>query len=283
MEGEKGNVNSFISLALDSSGTPHIGYYHSINHDLKYAVKSGGIWTIDTVDSPGDVGSHASLALDSSGNPHISYHDYTNRDLKYAVKSGGIWTIEIVESAAEVGSFTSLALGSSGNPHIIFFSPNEDLKYAVKSDNEWSFEIVNSDDAVGPYTSLALDSSGNPHVSHFFQAQFGFNQTIDLAYSVKSGDTWTVETINSAGNIGLRTSLVLDSNDNTHISYFTISGGGWGSNGDLTYTVSGPPPIVDIQPIYSWLILIIVLLLLAFMIRRVLRNRSDDDPELMPE
>lgn len=75
------------SLALDSSGNPHIGYYNKTEGDLKYAVKSGGTWSFETVDSAGDVGGYSSLALDSFDNPSISYYDATNGDLKYAFSS----------------------------------------------------------------------------------------------------------------------------------------------------------------------------------------------------
>ena len=45
------------------SQVPHISYYDSTNGDLKYAAKSGGSWTLETVDAPGDVGRYTSLVL----------------------------------------------------------------------------------------------------------------------------------------------------------------------------------------------------------------------------
>ena len=78
-----GYMGLYTSLALDSSGNPHISYCDYTNSDLKYTAWDGNTWNIETVDSGGDVGQDTSLALDSSGNPHISYFDWTNRDLKY--------------------------------------------------------------------------------------------------------------------------------------------------------------------------------------------------------
>ena len=42
---------------------PHISYYDIDNGDLKYAVKSGGVWTPETADATGRVGGYTSLVL----------------------------------------------------------------------------------------------------------------------------------------------------------------------------------------------------------------------------
>ena len=65
-----GPVGQATSLGLDAGGTPHITY---TNLNLRYAVKTGGSWSIETVDATGDVGRYTSLELDAQGNPHISY------------------------------------------------------------------------------------------------------------------------------------------------------------------------------------------------------------------
>ena len=66
------------------AGNPHISYYDESNGHLKYATKTGSLWTNETVDTAVNVGGYTSLVLDGTGNPHISYRDFGNNDLKYA-------------------------------------------------------------------------------------------------------------------------------------------------------------------------------------------------------
>ncbi len=140
----QGNVGKPSSIALSSSGFPHISYCDDALQDLKYARWSGTSWEIETVDLK--CVDSTSIALDVNGYPHISYWESANRDLKYAKWTGSIWEKETVDSEGDVGHFQSMALDSNGNPHISYcdHSPNYDLKYARMVDMEVnSLSILN--------------------------------------------------------------------------------------------------------------------------------------------
>jgi hypothetical protein len=58
-----------------------------------------------------------------------------------------------------------------------------------------------------------LDSNNNPHISYYDSTNG------DLRYARWTGSSWSIETVDSTGNVGTSTSLALDSNDKPHISY----------------------------------------------------------------
>jgi hypothetical protein len=159
------------SLALDSSGHPHITYSHSPSkfiRELKYARWTGSAWSSEVVDTTGQSLSH-SLSIDGTGIAHISYFDIAVSALKYAHKNGPTWSVEVVDDQGDVGRYNSLATDSSGQPHIAYYDNSYDaLKYAWRSGPTWTIETVDGGGVnVGMGTSLAIDSQGHPQISYY--------------------------------------------------------------------------------------------------------------------
>ena len=227
----EGTVGMWTSIALDSGGNPHIGYYSLQSHCVKYARWTGSAWNIETVDdTSSDVGEWLSLALDSGDNPHISYSEWTaitgepEGNLKYARWTGSEWSIETVDSTGDTGFCTSLALDSGDNPHIsyLFRGRTRDVKYARWTGSAWNIETVDSPGVYGggggEFTSIALDSGDNPHISYHAPPSEG--EGGDLKYARWTGSEWSIETADSTSSTGWWTSLALDSGDNPHISHY---------------------------------------------------------------
>jgi hypothetical protein len=170
-----GDTGLYPSLALDSSGNPHISYQLNRENiavqtqNLNYARWTGSAWDIQTVDQPGYTGFYPSLALDSSGNPHISYFN-SSGDIEYARWTGSTWSIQHSVDSARIWPFIStLFLDSSDNPHICYKTGNS-LNYAQWTGTTWAIETVDSivsSPGYGSDLSLALDSSDNPHISYY--------------------------------------------------------------------------------------------------------------------
>jgi putative cofactor-binding repeat protein len=241
-----GYVGFFCSLSLDFNETPRISYcdttnINSSNVVLKFAAWTSSGWNIQIVDSTGDVGRFDSLALDSSGNAHISYHDGMNGYLKYASQTGSTWNIQVVDVEGETGNVglsTSLALDSKDLPHISYIDQRDSyLKYAWYNGSGWSVQVVNYDDESCVNPSLALNAEGYPRIS-YYSPMFG-----DLKYAAVNATSFPtpltpptstpppvpgpqvsgIQVVESAAaDVGVASSLALDSNDNPHIAYFSL-------------------------------------------------------------
>jgi len=213
----------FASLALNSLGNPGIAYFDIIPKTLRYASKSSGVWTTESVDATGNADQFCSLAFDVQNNPRISYLDATTGSLFYASKSGGIWTTERADFAAGVyvGAYNSLTIDPQGIPHIAYADyTNTTLKYASKWGIFWTVETVTPAGAPNAaYISLALDPQGNPHISYYDASE------LNLKYASNVGGVWIVDTVDPTFGIGNFTTLRLDAEGRPHIGYYDQTNG----------------------------------------------------------
>ncbi|MCK4533075.1 hypothetical protein KAU39_04760 [bacterium] len=221
------DVGQYTSIAIDKDNYPHISYYDVTSSDLKYVYWDNSSWIHNIVDSIGDVGKYSSLALNTANCPHISYFNNTNLHLKYAKKVNSIWYIEEPEGASG-GPDSSIALDTNGNPHISFLylgPPRLGYAYLYPSYpfswyTNYSIEVNNT----GYYTSIALNSQTDEVYISYYDLDNG-----DLKYARKEGLNWYKEIIDSDYDVGLYTSLALDSDNYPYISYYD------NTHGDLKY------------------------------------------------
>jgi hypothetical protein len=178
------------------------------------------------VDAAGDVGWWTSLVLDTSGFPVIAYHDYTNSDLKVvhcgnATCSSGN-TITTVDSGT--GRNPSLVLDASGFPVIAYGYWGDDqldLRVAHCGNSTCTagttIRTVDAPGDVGYDTSLTLDASGFPVISYY---DWG-SRELKVAHcgdpTCASGNS--VTTVDSLGNTGYHTSLLLDASGFPVVAY----------------------------------------------------------------
>ena len=167
-----------VSLAVDPEGNPALTYYDTTNMDLKYAIRSDGAWSIETVDSDGDAGRYSSLAFDDSGVPHISYlrlDTPTTGRVRYATLDGAAWTTSDVGTLDDLRTGftgtrrnTAIAVDASGVPHVVY-SDESVVKWAVASGDAWDTSIVVTagDRPLGQLVSFRLADDGTLHLATF--------------------------------------------------------------------------------------------------------------------
>ncbi|MBI3181759.1 MAG: hypothetical protein HYZ28_06415 [Myxococcales bacterium] len=96
-----------------------MSYYDLSNRDLKYAHRSNGVWSIETVDGFGEVGQGTSLALDPAGHPHVSAQE-PGGALRYLERNGGTWRMLELEGLREAAFSVALALRDRHQPLLCY-------------------------------------------------------------------------------------------------------------------------------------------------------------------
>lgn len=150
------------ALALDANDDAHVTY-NGPGGALRYARRTSGAWTIETLDAGGGVS--APIAIDASGSACVAYT--TASGIRYARRTGGAWTVETPIPNGLFGFGTlSLALDAQDEPHLVY-SPgfSGDLHYARREGGAWIEEVVlDTTNSVGYTNALVLDADGRPHI-----------------------------------------------------------------------------------------------------------------------
>ena len=233
--GDVGNdVGKFSSLKFDSEDSPHISYYDATLQDLRYAFSNGTIWQYVTVDSDGDVGQYTSLAIDGDM-PRIAYYDRTNGMIKFAYcdsdcEDPSEWILTSVAVTGDIPTSVeraiSLILDSNDNPLIAYYDVDggNNVGYIVCTPNCTLVVTSTADDSpndVGQYPSLILDEDGEPIISYYDAS----SQNLKIVGCIESCTsvllTWSEPgEVDSGGNSGLFSSLVLDADGFLRIAYY---------------------------------------------------------------
>jgi hypothetical protein len=226
---DSGDVGLHTSLAVGSDGFGRISYYDADQGDLKYAYEDSSGWHVwpTPVDQSGNVGEYTSITLDSSNNPHVSYYDRSNENLKYAYLVGGIWYFkdDIDASTNNKGLHTSIAADGNDEIYISYYDKTSlDLKYAWTESGVWDSVPLVITGNVGQYSSISVDSGNQPHIS-YYKKLMGLGGELWYKFKTASGGWQSEEPVDSGGNVGLFTSIAVDSSGDARISYYDHTNG----------------------------------------------------------
>ncbi len=231
-EPTSGVVGKYTSIAIDSTGNPHIAYYDTDNKKLKYASYNGLAWSTETVKQDRTdykEGKYAALYIDNADRPHISYLEDDHDNLRYVYKEGNNWRYADPDEGGNVGGYTSIIVDSKYRVHISYCQGPLVNNYCVKlkyttalvSDDkpeDWSWEKATVEgDYAGTYSSIA--KSGNTLAIAFYDWD---DYKLKLATrNTKTGAVgdWDVEDFDYDGDHGLYTSIAFDNNSYIHIAF----------------------------------------------------------------
>jgi hypothetical protein len=219
----------YASLALDSSGNPHVAYTYG--EGLKYASWTGSSFNVETVDASYIENAFMlSLILDKNNVPYILYANssqyqddvraYNLLNVKLAALKDSSWSIKPVFANYNFSSCWNMVLDSKGYPQFIATLPQlrtqfSKILYISWDGSTWNTQTVVLEADLDNRGFLALDAQDNPNIVYTTRDN-------EVIYVYWTGNDWknqTVPTDNLVYVIDGPCYLALDSNGNPHISF----------------------------------------------------------------
>lgn len=236
------------SLAVDTSGAPHIVYNElAINCKIVYSHRTTSSWQQEIIESGPDLLYYAfALVFDADNIPHVSYYRRDNAVGKtyvcYARREDTGWQRQVVDSCSNYAywfTYSSIDTDTLGLPGIAYILWNvadslHYIKYAHYNGTDWDASVVEYDSAyansqVWPTDmspSLKYDSRNTPHI--VFYQYYHYVDTIKIARYDDTLGQWVVEPVIAMPMTASPVSLQLNSHDYPCIAH------GWGA--DVAYS-----------------------------------------------
>jgi len=184
------------------------------------------------------------MGVDSNNNVYISYTAGPNGGTHFlATYDGNSWNSHQMFGTL-TGEWddvrdTSLAVDSNGKIHIVYYTDDDYdgntpkvLRYVTNANpSGWTTPVTidSSTSDIGQYPSIALDSNNGIHIS-YYDVGNGNLKYGTCSSSCTNANNWTMTTVDQTGDVGQYTSIALDSNNKTYITYHDAT------NNDLKYT-----------------------------------------------
>ena len=180
--------------------------YDGINHQ----------WTKTTADFGNEAGHENAIAIDSNGHVHVVHASGDGYAFTHSVYDGTSWTPTGIKSCE--GSYcwdTHMVIDDNDELHAAYSTSNNLVVYMHYDGSSWTSTQVSSSAKVGP-VGIALDSNNHPHISFTGSHQYCGN---GLRLASFDGAAWTTNVIDSGGNKGCDSAILIDRNDNAYIAY----------------------------------------------------------------
>jgi hypothetical protein len=214
------------AVAVDTNNIAHVSF---LTENLAGAVfhamynESLNVFEVDTV-STGYFYGPCDIEIDQLGRPHVSYHDHgLGGDLAHLVLSVSSWDTLPVHHEGHDGWDSEIAFDSENNTHIISIDPpigsqGNGLEYAVYKGGKWTIESLNTRKGLnyGFGIGFQMDQNDIPLVSYYDDAE------THLYYGNRSTGTWELNKIDSVGDVGKYSSMIVDEQNDVHLCYVEI-------------------------------------------------------------
>lgn len=237
-------AGQYANLALDLSNRPRIAYYDSVRCSLKFAYTNDTTpylpedWTVMYVAQPASTSACLQLPLaDRVAKPLALNESAIDGTLSPESTNAPTW--EYPQGAT--GLFPSLTIDSNNGLHLSYYDTQveEDKEEIGKlyygywdGESPWQLVVVDHRNDVGSFSSIAVDTNNHPMISYMIEKydQLRFAECTHECSTRQ--DYWEITTVDASdNNVGSFSSLVVDSANRPHISYYDAT------NKNLKYAV----------------------------------------------
>jgi hypothetical protein len=207
------------AIAVDGSDQVHLAYMleETDGGFIRHAVWRDGQVDTTLIDQAYYYGP-LDIAISPDGYPAIAVHHHDDEDEYIYRWDGLLWEALPVRSEGHDGWDNSITFDQAGNIHTSSIDPAQfgsaaGVEYGFFDGTEWTKDSIDAGPASYEYsTCIQVDSEGKPHL--VFYDDFGDN----LVYAHQQNEAWENFTIANKG--GMFASMVLDENDEPHITYY---------------------------------------------------------------
>lgn len=227
VDGQWTDCGSHLSLAIDQAGKPQVAYFDATHADLKFARFDGSSWITRRVDRPKNVGQFPSITHDPENQSMIAYHAKSSGNLKLATwfRNVDSFARSTPASAGTVGRFTSIAFNKT--------DAGTTLAIAYADDTNGNLAIYSVSSVAGPLngvqTTVVDDRDGVANIDLRLKdhlPSIAHRDTLrgDVRFARRESlatPTWTIETVASAGSVGLSLSLLHDPQQRPAVAFYS--------------------------------------------------------------
>ncbi len=187
------------------------------------------------------------IAYDPSGVAHIAYHDHQASsfqqdlgDLTLATRrSDATWAINPAVHDGHDGWDSTIAIGPDGIVRAagidpVQFGSEEGVEYYELGIDGWQIDAIGTGPVAYEFNvALAIQPDGEPALTYYDTA------TTELRYAARTGNTWSIETVDEDGDVGRYSSLAFDTAGTPHVAYYELLTNTGGAIRYATLTADG--------------------------------------------
>lgn len=229
------------AIALDSSGEPAVVWiFEAIGEGFIAYASAGEGWDVQ-LPLEGYFYGPIDLAFDPSDVPNIAIHDHQADnfdpelgDLVRLYRDGSGWVKDTAADDGHDGWDSTITIGADGVVHAagvdpVQFGGQDGVEYYRNAGEGWEVTSIGSGPIPYQYNvGLALDQAGSPALTYYDDID------ADLVFASFDGDSWTLETVASDGDVGKYSSLAYDLEGRAAVTFFEQTGG---STGNILFAI----------------------------------------------